>query len=141
MHKPIEGKVATIVSIREVAINVGVQHGVKEGMVFAILSKESLPVIDPEKGIVLGEIDRPKVRVKATDIYGSFSICRTFELIPGTSRMLASYFSAVAGGADRPKTLKVGDSDLPQPLSEEESYVKVGDRVRQVVDTDTAADD
>jgi hypothetical protein len=134
MSKPIEGRVAVILNIREVVINVGAEQGVREGMVFAILSKESLQVPDPDSGRILGEIDRPKVRVKATEVRDSFSICRTFEVIPGVSYTSLFDLSRafLRDIPDRPKTLKVGDSDLPQPISEEESYVKVGDRVRQV---------
>jgi len=136
MSEPIEGRVATILNIREVAINVGSAQGVREGMVFAILSRESLQVVDPDSGGILGEIDRPKVRVKAIEVLDSFSICRTFEVIPGVNYSFLLSQAFLRNIPDRPKTLKVGDSDLPQPISEEDSYVKVGDRVRQEIEVD-----
>ena len=138
MAKRIEGKVAAIISVREVAINVGSSHGVVEGMVFAILSKEPLVVTDPDSGEELGAQDRVKVRVKATDVYDRYSVCSTFERTPGylsladimKTQYLTQYL--LAGSAPRDKTLKVEDSQLPEPLSESASYVKVGDRVRQI---------
>jgi hypothetical protein len=36
-----------------------------------------------------------------------------------------------------PITLKIEDSAQPPPLSSEESYVKIGDRVRQIRNTET----
>jgi len=136
MTKPIKGKVAKIISMSEVAINVGSSHGVAEGMLFAILSKEPLVVTDPDSGEELGAQDRVKVRVKATDVYDRYSVCRTFEMIPGSpglADIMRSPFGFLNLPATPPraKTLKVDDSDLPEPLSEDESYVKVGDRVRQ----------
>jgi len=137
MTQRIEGKVAAIMSVREVAINIGSSHGVQEGMVFAILSKEPLVVIDPDSGEELGSEDRVKVRVKATDVYERYSACRTFGVTPGSPSVLdilrgSSLYSWYTPTPPREKTLKVEDSDLPEPLSEDESYVKIGDRVRQV---------
>ena len=144
MNRPIEGRVATILNIREVAINVGAKQGVQEGMVFAILSKEPLLVIDPDSGQQLGSEDRVKVRVKATEVYERYSVCRTFGVTPGSPSVLdvlrgASLASWYAPTPPREKTLKVEDSDLPEPLSEDESYVKIGDRVRQVLEVKNRA--
>ena len=54
----------------------------------------------------------------------------------GVPQIAAIMGSCVAGGAYLPimsdETLKVDDSSLPPPLSEEESYVKIGDRVIEV---------
>ena len=130
----LEGRVATIVSVREVAINLGATDGVEPGMIFAILAGMPLAVRDPNTGEPLGQIDREKVRVKATEVFDRFSICRTYELYEALKFPdLASVLPSLAG--TRPvRTLKIEDfeEELPPPLSEEESYVKVGDRVRQL---------
>lgn len=132
MTQRIEGKVAAIMSVTEVAINIGSSHGVKEGMLFAILSKEPLVVTDPDSGEELGSEDRVKVRVKATVVYERYSVCSTFEVTPGFNSLeiFASpgFLRAIP---PRQKTLRVEDADLPLPLSEGKSYVKIGDRVRQ----------
>ncbi|MCJ7492499.1 MAG: hypothetical protein MUP15_10200 [Dehalococcoidia bacterium] len=133
MNRPIEGRVARILNIREVAINVGATQGVEEGMVFAILSKEPLVIIDPDSGQQLGSEDRVKVRVKATEVYERYSVCRTFEVVPGFNPLEAiATAGALLATPPRVKTLKVESSDLPEPLAEDASYVKTGDRVRQI---------
>jgi hypothetical protein len=127
----LEGRVAAIINVREVAINIGAKHGVEEGMTFAILAESPLLIKDPSTGDALGEIDREKVRVKATEVNDKFSICRTFETYR-TPGLDAALWGSLAISAERVRTLSVEDSQLPPPLSPKESYVKVGDRVRQV---------
>jgi len=132
----LEGKVAAIVSVREVAINLGDKDGVKPSMIFAILAEAPLEVKDPDTGQALGQFDREKVRVRAEEVHRNFSVCRTYELEP--SPFLSKYvLSALPELGRRPRTLKIEDSEeLPAPLPEEQSYVKVGDRVRQVPSED-----
>jgi hypothetical protein len=124
-----EGKVAKIISTRELGINLGFAKGVEEGMIFAVLAETPLRIVDPDSGDLLGEVDREKVRVKATEVFEKFSICRTFETYETSGLGLAL---ASIAATRRVRTLTIEDSELPPPLSEEESYVKVGDRVRQV---------
>jgi hypothetical protein len=139
MAKLIEGKVAQIISIRELAINKGEVDGVREGMRFRVLSESPLTVADPDSGDDLGTVDREKVQVEATEVYARFSICRTFETRVVGSAWALSMSSIYAQLAAVPRTvartLKVDDSQLPQPLSEEQSYVKTGDRVIQIPQT------
>jgi hypothetical protein len=140
MREPlVEGKVAKIISVRELGINIGASQGVEEGMIFAILAETPLRVEDPDTAEVLGEIERYKVKVKATEVFDRFSICRTYETYETGGMFPSSLasFIALSGPATRHvRTLKIEDSELPPPLSEEESYVKVGDRVRQVPSQD-----
>jgi len=128
-----EGKVAKIINARELGINLGFAKGVEEGMAFAVLADTPLRVDDPDTGEFLGEVDREKVRVKATEVFERFSICRTYETYESPS-LLGPFPGALSSlvGTRQVKTLKIEDSELPPPLSEEESYVKVGDRVRQI---------
>lgn len=132
MTEPLEGKVATIINVREIGINIGGNDGVQEGTVFAVLAQTPLRVEDPDSGELLGQIDRHKVRVKATEVFDRFTICRTYETYetPGLFPALPSGLQFLP--TRHVRTLRIEDSQLPLPLPEEESYVKVGDRVRQV---------
>ncbi len=131
--QPIKGKVAGILTEREITINVGSLNGVYEGMKFKVLANSPMEVTDPETGEKLGIIDREKVRVAATEIQEKFSVCRTYRV-----KVIGGWnfpnLAALNVRQEFPETLKVEDSQLPQPLSEEESYVKVGDRVIQLVE-------
>jgi hypothetical protein len=125
VQNKLEGLVAQILSARELIINIGYERGVKPKMHFAVLSKEPLEIRDPETDEVLDRIEREKVRVEAMDIRPKITICKTY-------RAKTSYLG-ILGGILSPQpvheTLEAKDSSLPPPLSPEESYVKIGDRV------------
>lgn len=137
--KKIEGLVASIMNARELAINVGRKDGVLHGMRFAVLAAKPLEVRDPETNEVLDTIDREKVRVEASEVREKITICRTYRItrIPGTAlgeslRMFNLDFARPS--KEVPETLALSDASLPPPLSEEESYVKIRDRVIQVAE-------
>lgn len=127
------GKVAGILNERELTINIGEKAGVKVGMAFKVLAEAPIEVRDPETNTLLGHIDREKVKVKASEVFEQFSICRTYEqyYVSGTGLAAFAGISSIYGEPARNEveTLKAEDSSLPPPLSEEESYVKRGDRV------------
>ncbi len=135
--EPIKGKVSGVLNEREVAINIGTKHGVCTGMKFRILADKPFQVHDPETDEVLGTIDREKVQVQATEVFEKFSLCKTFRKFNvggsgfSTRTVLSSLF---APRQEVYETLKAEDSTLLPPLSEEESYVKNGDRVIQVIE-------
>ncbi len=132
MNGPLlQGKVAKIINLRELGINIGTKDGVEPGMLFAVLADTPLRVEDPDTGEVLGEIEREKVKVKATEVFERFSVCRTYETYE-TPSILPSVWDTLRIPTRRVRTLKIEDSQLPPALPEEESYVKVGDLVRQV---------
>ncbi|MHB8967095.1 MAG: hypothetical protein ACYC57_02390 [Thermoleophilia bacterium] len=135
---PIEGKVALVLNAREVSINVGENVGVIENMYFKILGDKPIEVQDPETGNVLGVIDREKVRVKVTEVHENFSVCRTYKTRKTGNFMLGTIFDALEPVREIPETLKAEDSAYPPPITEEESYVKRGDRVVQIVKEDNA---
>ena len=60
LTEPIRGKVAKVLSHREVVLNVGKKHNVEIGMVFDILFRGYDEIKDPDTGEVLGGIDRPQ---------------------------------------------------------------------------------
>lgn len=106
-------------------------------MKFAILAESPMNVLDPISGELLDTIDREKVRVEATEVRDKITICRTYR----TKYIPAGPFfdEGRIGGLSSPprrevETLKAKDKSYPEPLSPEESYVKIGDRVIQVVD-------
>ena len=133
-ENPIEGKVASILNERELAINIGRCDGVRRGMKFKILAETPTEISDPDTGENLGIVDREKVRVQATEVQERFSICRTYKTRHVAGGLFPSLSWLVSEPREVSETLKAEDSSLPPPLPEEESYVKNGDRVVQVVE-------
>ena len=115
------------------------KKGVQPKMRFAVLASEPLEVRDPETDEVLDVIDREKVRVEASEIRPKITICRTYKVtaIPG-----GPWYDTISGlggmtQLTKPpqkivETLEAKDSSLPPPLSPEDSYVKINDRVIQI---------
>ena len=129
----IEGRVAQILNAKELVINVGAEHGVVNGQKFAILAESPIEVRDPVTNHLLDTIDREKVRVEASEVRPNITICRTFRVFGSVfSGLQASKLMIEAMKDSRPETLRIEDDATPPPLSEEESYVKVNDRVRSV---------
>ena len=133
----IEGKVAGILNERELTINIGIKNGVFEGMKFSILAKEAIEIYDPETNEKLGMVDREKVRVIVAEVKERFSICKTFRTWTQQGSPFADIGRLMVAPSVKHETLKVNDSSFPPPLSEEESYVKIGDRVIQVKEDDS----
>ncbi|MDA8125386.1 MAG: hypothetical protein M0009_09385 [Deltaproteobacteria bacterium] len=139
--KKIEGRVAAILNAHELAINIGSDAGVVLGMKFAILAESPMIVKDPITGKVLDQIDREKVRVEATEVRPMIAICRTFRIKhiaggPLSTNSLIEFMSGklTAPAREIPETLRLEDSSVPPPLPEEDSYVKVKDRVIEVTE-------
>ena len=136
-RKRIEGKVAGVLTERELVINIGTSSGVHEGMIFKVLSNEPTEVRDPITNDLLGVIDREKVRVRATEVEEKFAICKTYRVRVIGSDALAGIAGISAIFAPRqeiPETLKAESKDTLPPLPEEESFVKKGDRVVEVLE-------
>lgn len=136
----IRGKVARILTSRELALNIGSKHGVVVGMYFDVLDPKGDDITDPDTGEVLGSIERPKVRVQITQVQESISVASTFKKREVNIGGRASL--SVTGLSDLflpPKyvtkfeTLKT-DEKTWEDLSEAQSYVKTGDPVRQVLE-------
>lgn len=124
----IRGKVAAILSRRELVLNVGEEAGVTEGMRFVILNSKGVDVKDPDTGDVLGSVEVPKTLVKIVRVDGPrLSVGRTFRTIAG-SPGLFSATSMLAGRPDRKETLEIEEgSSLKAELPDYQSYVKPGD--------------
>lgn len=127
----IQGKVAGILTERELTINIGSAAGVHEGMKFKVLADTPIEVRDPQTDEKLGEVDREKVLVTASEVRENFSVCKTYRK---WGAPLPWYLGSILSRyGERYETLKTQDSQLPTPLSEDESYVKKGDRVIELV--------
>jgi hypothetical protein len=124
----IRGKVAAILSKRELILNIGSDDGVEVGMKFVILNSKGVDVTNPDTGEILGTVEVPKTVVKVVRVSGEhLSVARTFRTIRGTPGILSAV-SAISGTPSGPETLEIASgSSLKAELSEEDSYVKRGD--------------
>ena len=125
----IEGKVAAIINSRELAINRGENHGVYEGMRFAVLDTSAGVISDPDTEEQLGMVEGIKVRVEVVEVHEQFSVAQTYETVGGGT--LGSLLTKGMYDAPKPVTLKTNEA-LFAPLTEGESYVKRGDVVREI---------
>ena len=137
----IRGKVARILNVREVAISCGKNDGVEEGMYFDILDPISEDIKDPDTQEVLGSISRPKVRVKVTRVEEKLCLASTYKTRRVNIGGTATSFVFPIGFAKallppewvaKHETLKTQEKTW-ESLDEEESYVKTGDPVVQVI--------
>ena len=140
MTEPIRGKVAQVLNSREIAINVGSAAGVAEGMFFDVLAVPK-DIRDPDTDEVLGVIDRKKVRVRVTKVQERLSVAATYrERRVNVGGVGFLGVSASMSGLLKPpewvtkyETLKTEEKTWEE-LDEEESYVKTGDIVVQIIE-------
>lgn len=141
----VHGKVASLISSRELTINRGSRHGVEIGMKFAVLDPAIGDVRDPDTGEVLGTLKREKVRVEVVSVEDKFCVARSYEQVRRGSSSLggvAAFLQATAGaGAPyRTKTFEERDAEWKH-LDEARSYVKVGDPVEEIVQSQSEPED
>lgn len=134
------GRVAQILNEFELVINVGAEAGVGQGMKFAVLAEAPQKIVDPVSKQELDAVDREKVRVQASEVRPKITICRTYrkKVIPAGPMYFPHLFEVGLKRTDAsppreiPETLRALDSSLPKPLTQDESYVKINDRVVQI---------
>lgn len=133
----LEGRVASILNAREIVINIGSNVGVVAGQKFAVLAAAPIEIRDPESQKLLDTVDREKVRVEATEVRPCITICRTYRMkggmlepAPSLHYLPSVVMSSLVDAA--PETLRVEDASVPPALAEEESYVKINDRIVSV---------
>lgn len=135
-RQPLEGLVAAIVSEEELAITLGSRDGVTKGMKFIVLAQTPLEIRHPVSNKLLKTLDRPKAYVKASDVDEEVTICRTYR----TYTVGGSFSSTVMDWMQPTRRvrekLKAEDAAVSPPLDESESYVKVGDRVKALLEED-----
>lgn len=144
MKEAIRSKVARVLNSREIVIAAGSVQGVKLGMYFDVLDPKGEDVRDPDTQEVLGSINRPKVRVRVTDVQERLAVAATYKMekinVGGTGHNFESLqsFGLLSRALMPPKyvtkyeTLKT-DEKTWEDLDEEQSYVKTGDPVVEVV--------
>lgn len=140
----IRGRVAKVLTARELLINRGNEEGVRIGMRFSVLDPETENVKDPETGSVLGSISRPKVVVEVTQVEAHLSLAATYRkttiniggggaLGLGGAASLAKMFEP-PNYVEQYETFKSNDQTW-QAISAAQSFVKVGDPVVQFIET------
>lgn len=142
--EPIRGKVAKVLSDREVVLNVGRKHNVQTGMFFDIRAASDFEITDPDTGEVLGKIDRPRVkaRVKVTSVEDKFAVAMTYRterVNVGGSSVLHSLGIALSPPKWTTRVERIRSHERAEGvLSESERYVAIGDPVVQVSDEEAA---
>ena len=138
MNAPIRGKVARIMNSRELVINKGSNDGVEVGMRFMIIDRTGENITDPDTGKIIGSLQKPKVEVEVTQIGELIAVAHTYKYRMtnvggmgfGGAGQIAKMFSPPKFKREY-ETLKSDDQDW-EPLSEEDSYIQVGDPVVQI---------
>ena len=148
MTEPIRGKVARVLNTREIAINAGTAQGVTLGMRFDVMDTNEMDITDPDTGKVLGSLERPKVRVEIIHVQEDLSVAQTPETkvnLGGTGTLTAlDTFGPFARSLMPPnwvtryETLKKTETNPKEELDEEDSRVKIGDPIVQVLEPDAA---
>lgn len=137
-REPVQGHVAQILNAQELVINRGSSDGVRVGMVFDVLDPKAENIADPITGEDLGSVYRPKVKVRVTAVEERLAIARTFRATRVNVGGLGIAGAGVSRLFEAPKwearheTLK-SDAAVWEDLDEEDSYVKIGDPVIEVV--------
>lgn len=136
----IRGKIAQIINSREVALNIGSDHGVQLNMLFDILTPKGFDIRDPDTGEILGSVERPKARVKVVMVRQRLSIASTYKTrhvnVGGVGLgLVRSGLFEPPKWETRIETLKTDENTLEE-LPEEESYISTGDPVIQVFEDD-----
>lgn len=130
---PIRGKIARVLSSREVAINKGWRDGVEVGMIFKILSTKGSLITDPDTGEDLGSVDLVKTSVKVSIVHGRVAVASTFRsrrVNVGGSGIFATRIFEPPKWETHVETLKIDDANM-QDLDEKDAFVNTGDPVVQ----------
>ena len=135
MTEPIRGKVAQVLNSREIVMNIGSTNGVAVGMCFDVVDPKGTDIRDPDTDEVLGSIDRPKVRVRVTKVKGKLSLASTQTQRVNVGGSLGDFGRLLMPPRwiTQYETLRTKDKNWDD-LNEEDSYVKTGDPVVQVVE-------
>lgn len=140
MPEPIRGKVAQILNSRELVINAGSNSGVAIGMRFEVMDAKGQDIKDPATGELLGSLERPKVKVEVSKVQERLSVASTYKNetvnVGGGGLVVSSSLSQLfmpAKYETRYETLKTEEKTW-EDLDEEDSYVKIGDPVVQVLE-------
>ena len=149
MRSRLEGKVARVLNSREIVINLGLNNGIKPGMLFDVVDPKGEEIVDPETKEILGSLERPKVRVKVIAVHPKMSVASTYKTreinVGGSGKSgifaVEQATSILVHDLLPPKwikeieTLKTTEKTW-EDLDSKDSYVKIGDPVVEVTDPD-----
>lgn len=130
----LQGKVAEVVSDREVILNRGSEHGIKSGMYFAILDPSTVGITDPDTGEELGGIRVVKIVVQAVEVAPKLTLARTFKTrtvnVGGNSNAFS--IASMLGSAQPPEYVEqveklTLDRNAPRKIDPADSVVSRGD--------------
>lgn len=134
----IRGKVARILSSREIAINVGSNDGVYRGMHFDVMDQNYEEIRDPDTLEILGSIQRPKIRVKITMVQEKLSLASTYKKRKVNVGGAGMEFTGLSRALMPPEwvtryeTLKTKEKTWEDLKAEGQISVQTGDPVVQV---------
>lgn len=132
----IQGKVALVLTDRQLVINRGQNDGVEIGMQFAIMGNHQGEVRDPDSGETLGTVEVIKTIVKIVEVEERISLGKTFRTIKeggGAFAMSSEISRAFTPSSVRVETLDQEGRFSEKEITPDKSYVKVGDLALQIV--------
>jgi hypothetical protein len=120
------------VSDREIILNRGSEHGVHEGMYFAVLNPDTIGVTDPQTGEELGGIKIVKRVVRAVEVAPKLTLARTFRTRTVNAGGANSALSAMASAFATPNYVEqveklTIDRNSPRKIDPSQSIVGRGD--------------
>jgi len=127
MVEILKGRIAAFLSQSKVAINIGLENGVKKGMKFVIYDEGDL-ILDPETRAPLEKLELIKGRITITSVQEKISIGESFKFVttsPYFFETLGSLTQSMSKRVDIVLTDVVFEALQPEPI-------KIGDLVRQV---------
>jgi hypothetical protein len=138
----IEGKVARVLDSRTLVINRGTNHGVIVGYTFEVLDTTGTDIRDPETARPIGSVLRPKVRVRVIEVQPDLAVAATYRTYRRNVGGTGPDLSMAIRSFSPPRWVKERETFKPEDaaweaISEDESFVKTGDPVRQVIEQDT----
>src|SRR5882757_10996054 len=134
-RKPIEGSVARVEDQYTLIINRGSEHGVIDGMEFAVMADEGDEIVDPETGDVIGELPSEKLRIRVSEVHEKWSRAQTFvHYQPSPSSMSSAIGIAGTTFGDKLKYSDItGFDTLKSGLAKQLASSGVYDSINEVV--------
>lgn len=126
----LHGKVAKLLNVSEVALNIGAKQGVTEGMKFVVLNRNAGEIVDPDTNKVLGALTLPKVELTVNFVADDFSVAGVVGTRARVGFGIPSFFYEQA--AFEALTLRRSDHPGVEEIDPKDSVVKVGDPVVEV---------
>jgi hypothetical protein len=136
----VHGKVAQLLNVKQLALNVGRDQGVAEDMEFFVLNRNAGTIRDPDTSKPLGTLRLPKIRVKVTLLADEFSVAEVQGTRHRGGYPLGFPNWLLSGGGDFPLTLKASDHPGVAEIEDKDSIVQVGDPVIQVEDSEASSE-